>query len=90
MKDIVILVGIPAIILGVTLLILMRKNRKIARGNTPELRVKKIAMRPRAIRDINHKLSPINDLMEVNQDKQFEEEITCFIQANLARHFRVQ
>lgn len=83
MKDLITLVGIPLLLLGFYLVFVIRQNHKLAVSNTPSARITKVIMRPRAIRDINHQLTSINELMVAEQSEEFNGDVSLFILANI-------
>lgn len=85
MKDLIALVGIPLLLLGILLVYVIRRNHRLALSNTPNARIKKTIMHPRAIRDINHQLTSMNELMVVEQSEEFNADVSLYILTNVSR-----
>lgn len=85
MKDLIALVGIPLLLLGILLVYVIRQNHRLALSNTPNARIKKTIMHPRVIRDINHQLTSMNELMVVEQSEEFNADVSLYILTNVRR-----
>lgn len=85
MTDILILIIIPLIIAGVIAECRIKKSNKVAMSNKSDDKIKKISERPRVIKDTNHKLSHMNNLMIPENQENFNKDMTNFLKVSLRK-----
>lgn len=79
MKDIIILVIVPVILITILIIFIIKKNIKIANSNALKDRIYKVSRRRRVIKDVNERKYDTKYLMQPENTKDFDSAMKHFI-----------
>ena len=82
MKDIMISVVFPIILLIIMVIYTVKRTNRIATSGKLRHNIMKISKRPRVIRDTNHRFTHINRLMVPEKEKDFVSDVVDLIKGS--------